>query len=443
MADGHATTNEYPTNELLVARRNDACPAGLPSKSGIYAERAQGAELWDVEGKRYIDFIAGIGVLNLGHNHPKVVEAAKAQMDKVIHTCFGVAQYEPYVELAEKLNKLVSEAGGGRSSYKTLFMNTGSEATEHVCKFARRITGRPGLISFEGSFHGRTLLATALTGKSRPYKEGFGPLPGDVYHAPYPNTYKGMSVQGALNCLHHIFDTSIAPSDGAGIIIEPVQGEGGFVPAPKEYLQALRQLCTDHGIMFIADEVQTGFARTGSMFAIEQAGVEPDFLVCAKSIAGGLPLSAVIGKAELFDSISAGAMGSTYGGNPVACAAALAVLEVSESEGLIQRAEEIGAKVEARWRELADGVAKGTFGDVRRVGAMAAVEMVVDGDPSKPNTEVAAKIQGRARELGLITLTAGKKAQVIRTHVPLVASDALVDEGLDIFAQATQDVLGG
>ncbi|MEM9838046.1 MAG: aspartate aminotransferase family protein [Pseudomonadota bacterium] len=443
MADGPAQSNEFPTNELMVARRNEACPVGLPSKSGIYAERAQGAEMWDIEGKRYIDFIAGIGVLNIGHNHPRVVAAAKAQLDKVIHTCFGVAQYEPYVALAERLNGLVSKAGGGKSAYKTMFMNTGSEATEHVCKFARRITGRPGLISFEGSFHGRTLLATALTGKARPYKEGFGPLPGDVYHAPYPNLYKGMSAQGALNCLHHIFETSIAPSDVAAILIEPVQGEGGFIPAPKEYLQALRALCTEHGIMLIADEVQTGFARTGSMFAIEQSGVEPDFLVCAKSIAGGLPLAAVIGKADLFDQIGPGGMGSTYGGNPVACAAALAVLDVIEEDGLIERAEEIGEKVEARWTELANGLAKGVFGDVRRVGAMAAVEMVKDGDPHSPNPDVAAKIQGRARELGLITLTAGKKAHVIRTHVPLVASDALIEEGLDIFAQATKDVLAG
>jgi 4-aminobutyrate aminotransferase-like enzyme len=251
-----------------------------------------------------------------------------------------------------------------------------------------------------------------------------------------------MSSQGALNCLKHIFETSIAPSDVAAILIEPVQGEGGFVPAPREFLQGLRQICDEHGIMFIADEVQTGFARTGTMFAIEQSGVEPDFLVCAKSIAGGFPLSAVIGKADLFDQIAPGGMGSTYGGNPVACAAALAVLDVIEQDGLLQRAEEIGARVEARWNELAQGVGKGTFGDVRRVGAMAAVEMVMDGDPNKPNAEAAAKIQGRARELGLITLTAGKKAQVIRTHVPLVASDALIDEGLDIFAQATKDVLG-
>ncbi|MEM9810338.1 MAG: aspartate aminotransferase family protein [Pseudomonadota bacterium] len=442
MSEIIAGTNEYPTNELMVARRAAACPAGLPSKSGIYAAKAQGAELWDVEGRRYIDFIAGIGVLNIGHNHPKVIAAAKEQMEKVIHTCFGVAQYEPYIALAERLNALVSKSGGGASSYKTMFMNSGSEATEQVAKFVRRITGRRGLIAFEGAFHGRSLLATALTGKAVPYKEGFGPLPGDVYHAPYPNTYKGMSSEGALNCLRAILDVSIRPEDVAGVIIEPVQGEGGFVPAPPEFLRGLRALCDEFGILFVADEVQTGFARTGRMFAIERADVEPDFLICAKSIAGGFPLAAVVGKAELFDQIGPGGMGSTYGGNPVACAAALAVLDVIESEGLIERAEEIGAKVEGVWQDLAQGVGKGVFGDVRRVGAMAAVEMVHDGDPSKPNGEAAAAIQSRARELGLITLTAGKKGQVIRTHVPLVASDGIIDEGLAIFAQATKDILG-
>lgn len=251
-----------------------------------------------------------------------------------------------------------------------------------------------------------------------------------------------MSAQGSLACLDHILETSCAPEDVAGIIIEPVQGEGGFVPAPKAFFLGLRELCDKHGILLIADEVQTGFARTGSMFAIEKMGVEPDFLICAKSIAGGLPLSAVIGKQELFDKMPAGSMGSTYGGNPVACAAALAVLDVIEEEGLIERAEEIGARVEAAWTELQQGVGRGVFGDIRRVGAMAAVELVHDSDPSKPNNEAAAAIQGRARELGLIFLTAGKKAQVIRTHVPLVASDAIIDEGLEIFAQATKDVLG-
>lgn len=434
MTDG---TNEFLTNELLVARRNAACPSGLPSKSGIYADRAEGAEMWDVEGNRYIDFIAGIGVLNVGHRHPKVQEAIRTQLDKVVHTCFGVAQYEPYIDLAERLNGLMP----GDVPFKTMFMNTGSEATEQVCKFARRITGRPGLIAFEGAFHGRSLLATTLTGKAS-YKLGFGPLVPDVYHAPYPNEYAGMSAQGALNCLNHIMETSIRPQDVAAIIFEPVQGEGGFIPAPQEFVTGLRELCDRHDIMFVADEVQTGFARTGNMFAIEKYGVTPDFLVCAKSIAGGLPLSAVVGKAELFDKIAPGGMGSTYGGNPVACAAALAVLDVIEEEGLIQRAEEIGAKVEARWNELAAGVAKGVFGDVRRVGAMAAVECVKDGDPRQPNAEAAAAIQAKAREMGLVFLTAGKAGQVIRTHVPLVASDALVDEGLDLFAKATEAVLG-
>ena len=435
-------TNEFPTNDLLVARRNEACPSGLPSKSGIYAARAEGAELWDVEGKRYIDFIAGIGVLNVGHRHPKVQAAIRDQLDKVVHTCFGVAQYEPYVALAERLNTLVGKTGKG-AHYKTMFMNTGSEATEHVCKFARNITGRPGLIAFEGSFHGRTLLATALTGKAEPYKTGFDPLPGGVFHAPYPNEFKGISVETALDRLNDIFATSIRAADVAAMIIEPVQGEGGFVAAPKAFLEGLRKICDEHGILFIADEVQTGFARTGRMFAIERSGVEPDFLVCAKSIAGGLPLSAVIGKAELFDSIPAGRMGSTYGGNPVACAAALAVLDLIEEDGLIQRAEEIGARLEARWRGMQDGIGKGLFGDVRRVGAMAAVELVKDGDPAQPNGEAAAAIQGKARDKGLIFLTAGKKANVIRTHVPLVASDALIDEGLDLFEEAVRDVVEG
>lgn len=433
--------NEFPTNELMVARRNDACPSGLPSKSGIYADRAEGAEMWDIEGKRYIDFIAGIGVLNVGHRHPKVVQAAKDQLDKVIHTCFGVAQYEPYVELAERLNALVAKTGGGNTAYKTMFMNTGSEATEHVCKFARRITGRPGLIAFEGAFHGRTLLATALTGKAVPYKVGFGPLPSDVYHAPYPDEYKGISADGALRCIGHIMETSVRPEDVAAMLIEPVQGEGGFVPAPVEFLRGLKALCEKHGIMFVADEVQTGFARTGKMFAIERAGIEPDFLVCAKSIAGGLPLSAVIGKADFFDQIAPGGMGSTYGGNPVACAAALAVLDVIEEEGLIARAEEIGARVEAKWTDIQNGFGKGVFGDVRRVGAMCAVELVHDGDPQKPNTDAAAAIQGKARELGLIFLTAGRKAQVIRTHVPLTITDAVLDEGLGLFEDAARAVL--
>ena len=431
--------NEFLSNEVLIARRNEACPRGLPSKSGIYAEKAEGAELWDVEGKRYIDFIGGIGVLNVGHRHPKVQKAIHEQADRLVHTSFGVAQYEPYVALAERLNALVP----GKGPYKSMFLNTGTEATEQVCKFARRITGRPGLIAFEGAFHGRTLLATALTGKSAPYKIGFGPFPPDVYHAPYPNDYLGKSSEYCLQRLQDLFETSIRACDVAAIIIEPVQGEGGFIPAPSEFMQGLRKICDENGILLIADEVQTGFARTGKMFAIEHSGVEPDFLVCAKSIAGGMPLSAVIGRADLFDQIDPGGMGSTYGGNPISCAAALAVLDVIEEEGLIARAEEIGAKLEARWLEMQKGVAKGLFGDVRRVGAMAAVEIVTDGDAGKPNGAAAADIQTRSRDNGLIFLTAGKKANVIRTHVPLVASDAIIDEGLDILEAAVKAHIAG
>ncbi len=431
--------NEFLSNEVLIARRNEACPRGLPSKSGIYAEKAEGAELWDVEGKRYIDFIGGIGVLNVGHRHPKVQKAIHDQADRLVHTSFGVAQYEPYVALAERLNALVP----GKGPYKSMFLNTGTEATEQVCKFARRITGRPGLIAFEGAFHGRTLLATALTGKSAPYKIGFGPFPPDVYHAPYPNDYLGKSSEYCLQRMQDLFETSIRACDVAAIIIEPVQGEGGFIPAPSEFMQGLRKICDENGILLIADEVQTGFARTGKMFAIEHSGVEPDFLVCAKSIAGGMPLSAVIGRADLFDQIDPGGMGSTYGGNPISCAAALAVLDVIEEEGLIARAEEIGAKLEARWLEMQKGVAKGLFGDVRRVGAMAAVEIVTDGDARKPDGGAAADIQTRSRDNGLIFLTAGKKANVIRTHVPLVASDAIIDEGLDILEAAVKAHIAG
>ena len=431
--------NEFTTNELLKARRDEALPMGLPSKSGIYAARAQGAELWDVEGKRYIDFIGGIGVLNVGHSHPKVVEAIKAQADQFIHTCFGIAQYESYVELCERLNKLAP----GSTPKKTALFNSGAEAVENSVKFARRITGRPGVIAFEGAFHGRTLLATTLTGKSKPYKVGFGPLVPDVHHAPYPDEYHGISTEGSLACLQHIFKTSINVEDVAAMIIEPVQGEGGFNPAPKEFLQGLRKICDDNSILLIADEIQSGMGRTGKMFAFEHSGVEPDLICIAKSIAAGLPISALTGKAELMDKIAPGGMGSTYGGNPVGCAAALAVLDIIEQEGLLQRAVDIGATIEKRWSELQSGVAKDVFGDIRCVGGMTAVELVHDGDPSKPNNDLAGKILLEARERGLIMTTAGAYAQCLRSLVPLVISDELLSEGLDIFAEATEAAIKG
>jgi 4-aminobutyrate aminotransferase len=429
--------NEFVTNDSLKARRDEALPVGLPSKSGVYVARAENAELWDVEGKRYIDFIGGIGVLNTGHRHPKVVAAIKNQVDAVLHTSFGIAQYEVYVELAERLNRLAP----GPTKKKTALFNSGAEAVENAVKFARRITGRPGVIAFEGAFHGRTLLATTLTGKSKPYKQGFGPLVPAIFHAPYPDEYHGVSVASCIKGLEALFKMSIPVEEVAAIIVEPVQGEGGFNPAPKEFLEHLRKICDDNGILLIADEIQSGMGRTGKMFAFEHSGVEPDLLCVAKSIAAGLPLSALVGKAELLDKIAPGGMGSTYGGNPVACAAALAVLDVIEEENLLKRATEIGARVATSWRALQNGPAKGVFGDVRQVGGMIAVECVKDGDPKTPNGELAGKIQVEARNRGLILTTAGAYAQCLRCLTPLTIADATLDEGLEIFAEATKAAL--
>ena len=429
--------NEFASNESLKARRDEACPVGLPSKSGIYAARAKGAELWDVDGKRYIDFIGGIGVLNVGHAHPKVVEAIKKQADDFLHTAFGIAQYESYVEVCENLNRLTP----GDTPKKTALFNSGAEAVENSVKFARQLTGRPGVIAFAGAFHGRTLLATTLTGKSKPYKVGFGPYVPAIFHAPYPDEYHGISVGDALAGVDHIFKTAINANEVAAMIVEPVQGEGGFNPAPKAFLEALRKKCDEHGILLIADEIQSGMGRTGKYFAFEKAGVEPDFICVAKSIAAGLPLSALTGKADLMDKVLAGSMGSTYGGNPVACAAALAVFDIIEEEGLLQRAEEIGAQTEKRWKELQAGIGKGVIGDVRRVGGMMALEFVKDGDATQPNGDVAAKILVEARSRGLIMTTAGAYAQCLRSLVPLVISDEMLNEGLDIFADATEAAL--
>lgn len=426
--------NEFATNESLKSRRDEACPAGLPSKSGIYAARAKGAELWDVEGKRYIDFIGGIGVLNVGHAHPKVVEAIKSQTESFIHTAFGIAQYESYVEVCEKLNRIAP----GPSKKKTALFNSGAEAVENSVKFARQITGRPGVIAFSGAFHGRTLLATTLTGKAKPYKVGFGPYVPAIFHAEYPDEYHGVSVAEALTSVDHIFKTMINANEVAAMIVEPVQGEGGFNPAPKEFLEGLRARCDENGILLIADEIQSGMGRTGKYFAFERSGVEPDFICIAKSIAAGLPLSALTGKAELMDKVVAGSMGSTYGGNPVACAAALAVFEVIEEEGLLKRAEEIGAQTEKRWRDLQEGVGRGVIGDVRRVGGMCALEFVKNGDPKQPNGDLAGAILAEARQRGLIMTTAGAYAQCLRSLVPLVISDEMLNEGLDIFADATE-----
>ncbi|HEX9585407.1 MAG TPA: aminotransferase class III-fold pyridoxal phosphate-dependent enzyme, partial [Gammaproteobacteria bacterium] len=314
------------SNAELMARRKAAVAQGVGNIHGVFADRAENAELWDVEGKRYLDFAGGIGVLNTGHRHPRVMAAVEAQMKRFTHTCFHVAPYEPYVALAERLNALAP----GNHDKKTLLVNTGAEAVENAVKVARAYTKRTAVVAFAGGFHGRTLLALGLTGKVDPYKRGFGPMPGEIFHIPFPNALHGISEEDALEALHQLVKTDLEPERIAAIIIEPVQGEGGFYVAPPAFLQALRAFCDSHGVLLIADEVQSGNARTGKMFAIEHSGVVPDLIATAKSLAGGFPLAAVIGRAEVMDAVGPGGLGGTYGGNPLACAAAIAVLDVIE-----------------------------------------------------------------------------------------------------------------
>jgi len=425
------------TNKALQARREAAVPRGAANVTQFFAERACNAEVWDVEGARYIDFAGGIGVLNTGHLHPKVVRAVEAQLHKMMHTCFHVMPYEPYIALAEKLNAITP----GNHAKKTLLLNTGAEAVENAIKVARAATGRSAVIAFNGAFHGRTLLGMALTGKMVPYKQGFGPFPAEVYHAPYPNQYHGISVQDSLTSLHNLLKTDVDPGRVAAIILEPIQGEGGFYPAPTEFLQALRDLCDQHGILMIVDEVQSGFARTGKLFAIEHSGVVPDMITLAKSLAGGMTLSALTGRAELMDAPAPGSVGSTYGGSPMACAAALAVLEVIEEEQLLARADQIGQRIAAKFLDLAEGD-YACIANVRAVGAMVACELVKDPVQRIPDADLARALVAKAHSKGLLLLSCGIYANSIRVLVPLTAADGLIDEGLAIIEQSLNELLG-
>ncbi len=424
------------TNAALMARRRAALPAGLGQTYEVFADHAEGAEIWDVEGRRYIDFAGGIAVLNTGHRHPKIVEAVKAQLDKVHHTCFQVLAYEPYVELAERL---IAKAPGNFAK-KAFFLSTGAEAVENAIKIARAATQRQAVIAFGGGFHGRTLLGMALTGKVAPYKAGFGPFPAEIYHAEYPNPLHGISVADALRSVEHIFKYDVEPQRVAAIILEPVQGEGGFYVAPREFAQALRALCDQHGIVLIADEVQTGAGRTGTWLACEQWGVAPDLITMAKSMAGGFPLSAVIGKAEIMDKPLPGGLGGTYAGNPLACAAALAVLDVFEEERLLERSRAVGERLQAGLRALAQQHPE--IQDVRGLGAMVAIELFDGGDHSKPAVELTKRMCAEALKRGLVLLSCGVYANVIRILVPLTASDALLDEGLAIMGEALRAAKG-
>ena len=417
-------------NQQWQARREAAVVQGVGTLLPVFIDRAHNAELWDVEGNRYIDFASGIAVLNTGHNHPKVVAAVREQLEKFSHTCFQVTPYSGYIELAEKLNALVP----GPTPKRTLFLSTGAEAVENAIKIARAHTGRSGTIAFKGGFHGRTMMGMALTGKVVPYKTGFGPFPGEVYHLPFPADYLGVSEDDALAALDLCFSADIEPTRVAAIIIEPVQGEGGFYPASASFMQRLRQVCDQRGILLICDEIQTGFCRTGKTFATEYSGVEPDIMTLAKSLAGGFPLSAVVGKSEVMDAAKPGGLGGTYAGSPIACAAALAVLEVIEEERLNQKALAQGEQIKARLHQLATRF--DCIGNIRGPGAMVAMELVKEGDAARPDPDLTKRLVAEAGKRGLVLLACGVRGHVIRFLAPLTAPAAIVDAGLDLLEQA-------
>ncbi|MGF6594948.1 4-aminobutyrate--2-oxoglutarate transaminase [Pseudomonas sp. 2835] len=417
------------TNESLMQRRVAAVPRGVGQIHPIFAESAKNATVTDVEGREFIDFAGGIAVLNTGHVHPKIIAAVEAQLHKLTHTCFQVLAYEPYVELCEKINAKVP----GDFAKKTLLVTTGSEAVENAIKIARAATGRAGVIAFTGAYHGRTMMTLGLTGKVVPYSAGMGLMPGGIFRAIYPNELHGVSIDDSIASIERIFKNDAEARDIAAIILEPVQGEGGFYVAPKEFMQRLRALCDQHGILLIADEVQTGAGRTGTFFAMEQMGVAPDLTTFAKSIAGGFPLAGVCGKAEYMDAIAPGGLGGTYAGSPIACAAALAVMEVFEEEKLLDRSKAVGERLVAGLRKIQDK--HPIIGDVRALGSMIAVEVFDKAGSHTPNAAAVASVVAKARDKGLILLSCGTYGNVLRILVPLTSPDEQLDQGLAIIEE--------
>jgi 4-aminobutyrate aminotransferase/(S)-3-amino-2-methylpropionate transaminase len=417
-------------NQTLLDRRTKAVPRGVATATPVFAARAENSEIWDVEGKRYVDFAGGIAVLNVGHRHPRVISAVERQLAAYTHTAFQVMAYEPYVELAERLNAIAPVDGPA----KTILFTTGAEATENAVKIARAATGRPGVIAFAGGFHGRTLLSSAMTGKVNPYKRGLGPFPAEIYHLPLPSPSNGVTLDETLRAMDFLFAADIEPERIAAFIIEPVQGEGGFHMADPELFQVLARLREQYGMMIIADEVQTGFARTGRMFGIEHQPIKPDLITVAKSLAGGFPLAGVIGRSEVMDAIGPGGLGGTYAGSPIAVAAALAVLDVIAEEGLNDRANAIGKRIRAAVEAAAERNDTVEITGLRGPGAMIAFDVpdpagVVDGTTAK-------RVAAEALARGLVLLTCGTRGQTIRILVPLTVSDAILDEGLAIMADA-------
>lgn len=426
--------NTAKTNAALMARRSAALPRGVGQAHPFFAERADNAEIWDVEGRRWIDFCAGIAVVNTGHRHPKVMAAAREQLDKFTHTCFQVMAYESYVELCERLNA----AAPGNTPKKSFLVNSGAEAVENAVKIARAATGRSGVIAFGGGFHGRTMFGMALTGKVAPYKIKFGPFPGEIFHVPFPDALHGVSEDESIASIERVFKYSIEASRVAAILIEPVQGEGGYLPAPLGFLQRLRTLCDAHGILLIADEVQTGIGRCGKLFATEHYGIEPDIITLAKGLGGGMAVSAVVGKAAVMDAADPGGLGSTYAGNPVAVASALAVLDVVEEEKLCERSMLIGEQMRARFTSMQARFT--SMAEVRGLGAMTAVEFCRNGDPHQPAADIATALKDEAARRGLLLLMCGNYGNVLRVMVPLTLSNAVLEEGMDIIEASLEAI---
>ena len=422
------------TEADLAGLRSKYVPRGISTAHPLTADRARGSELWDVSGRRYLDFVGGIGVMNVGHSHPRVLEAVKDQLERTSHTSFQVVMYESYLRLAERLCEVAPMAG----AKKAIFFSTGAEAVENAVKIARAATGRSAVISFRGSFHGRTLLTLSLTGSVQPYKQDFGPYAAEVYQTPFPYEYRGWNTEAAMADLHNLLESVVSPSRVAAIIIEPELGEGGFVPAPADFMHRLRELTRQHGMLLIADEIQSGFGRTGKFFAIEHSGVEPDLVTVAKSLAAGFPLSGVVGRAEVMDAPAPGGLGGTYGGNPVACAAGLAVMDIMRDEKLPNRAARIGSVIEERMQGWA--AEHDIVGDVRGMGAMMGMELVRDRKTKEPADTETARLLVAARDKGLLVLRAGTHHNVIRTLMPLTIPDEQLEEGLDMLGAALTEV---
>jgi 4-aminobutyrate aminotransferase/(S)-3-amino-2-methylpropionate transaminase len=430
-----------PKSKALSERRAKAVPRGLSHGTPIYVAKAEDDWLEDVDGNRYIDFAGGIGCLNVGHRQQSVVDAIKNQADNFLHTCVQVTPYESYVHLAERMNEVTP----GKFAKKTIFINSGAEAVENAVKIARAYTKRPGIIAFEDAFHGRTMMTLALTSKTHPYKAGFAPFPGEVYRVPFAYCYRcsyNLKYPSCdLYCARHLEDTFkrvVANEEVAAVIAEPVMGEGGFIAPPLDYFKVLIDLCRKHGILFIADEVQSGFGRTGTLFASERYGIEPDLVVTAKSLGGGLPIAAVTGRAEIMDAPGIGGLGGTFAGNPLSCAAALAVLDLFDKENLLERANQLGERFQRRAREWQRRWP--IVGDVRGLGGMQAIELVQSQSTKVPATAETKQITQYCYEHGLITITAGTYSNVIRILVPMVATDAQIDEGLDVLESALATV---